>query len=85
MTIETMTVGQLISKLQEFDENLPVVANVNYGDRGRTQQAIAITEIGHAICVDSSYSESGFAVKEVGDCDDEPADNVVSLNFDSLI
>lgn len=85
MTIETMTVGELIRELQDFDENLPVVANVNYGDRGRTQQAIAVTEIGHAICVDSSYSESGYAVKEPDGCDDEPADNVVSLNFDSLL
>ncbi|WP_370242830.1 hypothetical protein [Marisediminitalea sp.] len=82
MNLETMTVGELISELQNFDEDLPVVANVNYGDRARTQQAIPITELGHAFCVDSSYSESGYAVKDTSD--DEPENNVVSLNFDAL-
>ena len=81
--MQTLTVGELIESLRQYDEDLPVVSCVNYGDRSRTMQAVPTSELNEAYITSSSYSESGFAVVEDGD-QDEDSESVLVLNYDFL-
>lgn len=65
---ETVTVGELKARLNDFHDDAPVVAVCNFGDRGRTMQAIAIGEPLSGYCLkESGYSYSGYKVSEDGD------------------
>ena len=76
--MHTMTVGELCEQLDRFDDDMIVVACSNFGDRSRTMQAIAITQLEEANLYETAYSDSGYAVT---DSDGEP---VVVLNYDLL-
>ncbi len=76
--MQTMTVAELREALDPFDDGMPVVACVSYGDRARTMQAIAVTELEEVNIARSSYSDSGWAVTE------HDGESVVVLNYDLL-
>ena len=77
--IKTLTVGELIDKLSQFDRDTPTVAMVNYGDRCRTMQAIPFGDLDLVDIEESQYSDSGFKVVEQDLGDDE----VLVLNYDA--
>ena len=62
-----MTAAQLIERLQECDPDAPVLFTCNYGDYGRTMQALPIAEIDEYLSTDisaSAYSHSGMAFQD---------------------
>lgn len=76
---DTTSVGELKERLQDFDDDMPVVACANYGDRNGTMQLITLQEV-EATHVDTSgYSESGFKVT-----DDGSEGEVLLLNYESI-
>lgn len=77
--IQSLTKTELISELHGYDTTLKVVAGVSYGDRVNTMQAIPATDVNELFIQSSSYSDSGYALKEDGDQEDE-AEEVISLN-----
>ena len=80
---ECLTVGELREALSSFEEDLPVVSNVSFGDRCGTQQAIMVDEIDYVALTPSSYSESGYKVIDTMD-EDEDDIRAVSLNFGAV-
>ncbi len=70
--LKTITVGELMQLLSDYDPATPAIFASNYGDRGRTQQAHGLR--GHAeevqLC-ESGYSDSGYAVADEEDDDNE--------------
>lgn len=62
----TMTVRDLRDLLEGHDDDTLVVASCNYGDYGRTEQAVALGQgdlSGELIRLEeSAYSTSGYAV-----------------------
>lgn len=70
--IDTITAGELIDMLGDFDPDTPVAFACNYGDRGRTQQVITIRgDIDEETIYKTAYSESGYAVDKEGCYEDE--------------
>ncbi len=61
----TMTVGELIAELEQYGDDTPVVMAVEYGDMGRTLQALNVESVdtidGDAL-ERSGYSHSGLAI-----------------------
>ena len=55
----------------------------NYGDRGDTLQAIGLNEVNEIYLNRSSYSDSGYAVVEEGDEDDDAVRALV-INYNAL-
>ncbi|AUR97303.1 hypothetical protein NVP1238A_54 [Vibrio phage 1.238.A._10N.261.52.F10] len=77
--IETLTVSELINALEQFPDDMPVVAVSDYGDRSHTMQAIAISEVETSQVGQSGYSDSGYRVS-----DDEDGETVLVLNYDLM-
>lgn len=70
--IDTISVGELIDILKDYDEDMQVAFSCNYGDRARTQQVITIRgNINEEILYKSAYSDSGWAVDTNGYHEDE--------------
>ena len=64
---EAMTVGDLISQLQEFPEDTPVVSISDYGDMTHTQQVVFFRYANEFSMRDfsgSAYSQSGIALNK---------------------
>lgn len=71
-TLRTITVGQLQDLLADEDRDLPVIFSTDYGDRGRTAQALPLRgETEEVLIEESGYSNSGYAIK-TDDEDDDP-------------
>lgn len=70
-----MTVKQLIKLLKEQEPDAEVVLAANYGDRGRTMQAIEIESVDEETLVESAYSDSGWKVVRGEGSWDEAPDN----------
>lgn len=70
-----MTVAQLIDELGSYPDDAIVVFSCSYGDHSRTQQALPITSVEEmeddCRVVKSAYSESGLAIEEQEDSDDD--------------
>lgn len=65
--IDTITAGELIDMLGDFDPDTPVAFACNYGDRCRTQQVITIRgNVDEETIYETAYSESGYAVDKEG-------------------
>ena len=69
--MDTLTKSELIDALLPYDDDTIVVACCTYGDRARTMQAVMLGDLTAGFLKDSAYSDSGFAVVEEGDEDDE--------------
>ena len=80
---EHMTVGDFLDNLTGLDDDELVVAAWNYGDRGDTLQAIGLNEVNEIYLNRSSYSDSGYAVVEEGDEDDDAVRALV-INYNAL-
>jgi hypothetical protein len=62
---KTITVGELMQLLSDYDPETQVIFATNYGDRARTQQAHAIRGEAEEVTLhESGYSDSGFAIDE---------------------
>ena len=81
--LHSITVGELIKILQHEDESAMVVIGVNYGDRGRTLQAIPLRGECEEVAVgETSYSESGYKIDdEACGADDDYDDSVTYLRI----
>ena len=71
----TMTVADLIEKLQEFDGNTPVLIGSDYGDMCHTLQLFGVQNDSFEIegehkIEESGYSQTGFCLNEDMDDDD---------------
>ena len=80
---EHMTVGDFLDNLTGLDDDELVVAAWGYGDRGDTLQAIGLNEVNEIYLNRSSYSDSGYAVVEEGDEDDDAVRALV-INYNAL-
>ena len=78
-----LTVGELITELQNYDQDTPVVSCISYGDRDGTMQAVPATELNECFIAETAYSDTGFKVVENGDRDEDDQ-AVVVLNYDFL-
>ena len=74
----TLTVAELLAELEGADPTARVVITCQYGDRGRTQQALAIREArpigGDESLEETCYSESGVALSFDWDAEDDDDD-----------
>lgn len=63
-----MTVGELIERLRQYAPNVDakVRFSYNYGDHGRTQVAVEVTEVSAGVVRWSDYVED-FELLEVGE------------------
>lgn len=78
--MKTITVRELRDLLDDYDDDTPVIFSSNYGDRGRTEQAHALSGDADLVTLrKSGYSESGYAVVE----DDEDAQAAAERDDDS--
>ena len=62
-TLKTITVGNLMDLLGDYDPETPVIFTTDYGDHGHTAQALPLK--GHAeevLVTPTAYSNSGFAI-----------------------
>lgn len=71
----SMTVAELRSSLEEFDDDAVVLFASNYGDHSNTQQVSGIEELKETPIVESAYSESGWALPYDDEDDDEDDDS----------
>ncbi len=81
---ETITVGELKAMLDDFHDDLLVVAVSNYGDRANTMQAIALNDLqcGYHLA-ETAYSNSGYKISD--SCyDDVDGRYVLVLNADQF-
>lgn len=68
MDLKTLTVRELIDRLQEEDPDMPVVFTADYGDRGHTEQAIPIRgRIEETGLSRTAYSDSGYKLDDEND------------------
>ena len=71
----SMTVRELRELLDGFDDEARVLVAAEYGDYGRTVQALSVEDAVDAeakeFALDSGYSRSGVAYVENDDCDAE--------------
>ena len=73
---KTITVAELIERLQGEDPDAQVVFSTCYGDYHRTQQALPIHgEFEEQAIEKSAYSNSGFALADEDDDDDDDDDD----------
>lgn len=71
-TLKTLTVAQLIDLLQDQDPDARVLFSTCYGDYGRTQQALPLKGQFDEVTIErSAYSNSGFAVAELDEEEEE--------------
>ncbi|MCR4301814.1 MAG: hypothetical protein NUV51_09405 [Sulfuricaulis sp.] len=81
MTLRTITVGQLIEALQDQDPEAQVVFSTDYGDHSHTEQALPLRGRCESVTITkSAYSNSGFAIAEPDEDDDEPTDTFVRIS-----
>lgn len=78
---KTLTVRALRELLENEDDDALVVFTTNYGDYHRTAQALTLDgEIEEGIAVKSAYSNSGYALADDDeDQDDEDAQKVLVI------
>lgn len=74
-----ISASELISELGKLPPNSKVGFISNYGDRGQTQQLFIVENVqplkGSGFEVsDSSYSESGFQIREIDEEDEDTED-----------
>ena len=62
MKPSTLTVAELIAILEDQDPDMPVMIACDYGDRGRTMQALPIHRVEEDGLRKSAYSDSGWAL-----------------------
>lgn len=75
MLASCITVGDLISELEQYDRELPVILTADYGDHCHTEQALpllSISESAGCTLKESGYSKSGVAVEDHADEDYDP-------------
>ena len=75
----TLTVKELISYLNNFDEDLPVVLQHDYGDRCNTPEALFVKEPEEAFLIETVYSDTGWKITDENDTDIK----VVVLSYNS--
>ena len=80
-----LTVDQLIEALQDMDGQAIPLFVCDYGDYSHTQQAFPITkveELDRLSVVETAYSQSGIAVRELTDSDEDTSihPNVIILH-----
>lgn len=69
---KTVTVGELMQLLSDYDPETPVIVTANYGDRCRTQQALPLSgEAEETQITQSAYSDSGYAIGEPDEDEDD--------------
>lgn len=62
-TLKTITVAELIERLQGEDPDAKVIFSTNYGDYSRTEQALPLRGETEQVMIEkSAYSNSGFAI-----------------------
>ena len=64
---QSMTVGELIEQLQEFDSNMPVKFSYDYGDYWHTEVAPNIQNVETRYIKYSSYHHMDMIDKEEND------------------
>lgn len=70
--LKTMTVAQLIDRLEGEDPEALVIFSVDYGDYHHTQQALPLQGEFETVTIEkSAYSHSGFAIAEPEDGEPE--------------
>lgn len=67
----TLTVGQLIEKLQEHSLDAKVLIGCDYGDRHHTTQALTIHEVEELPISETAYSSSGMKVRSEEEPEEE--------------
>lgn len=71
--LKTITVRELLDRLRDEDPEMPVIVSADYGDRGRTQQALGLKgRLDEVTLRPTPYSASGYAVAD-GEEDEEPS------------
>lgn len=71
MPLQTITKRELLDALDGQEQDVKLVATCTYGDRSGTMQAVAIGEPCFGYLKKTAYSDSGYAVVEHGDEDDD--------------
>lgn len=73
--LRSITLGELRALLADHsqaDDEIKVIFTANYGDRGRTPQALPLKgEVEEVQVCESAYSDSGYAVAGDDDYEDE--------------
>lgn len=70
--LKTITVRDLMARLEGEDPDMPVIFTADYGDYHHTAQALPIRgELDQATISESGYSNSGYAVDGDDDHDAE--------------
>jgi hypothetical protein len=80
--MKTMTVAELKTALEDFNDEDRVVLVAPYGDRSKTLQALPVISVVNSQIKESAYSESGFAISM--DSDDVVVGDVVAINQGDL-
>ena len=75
---ESVTVGEAQVALEQYEDDLLVAVEVNYGNRINTMQAVALTQVDKASINETAYSDSGYRVLEEGIGEQE----ILLLNYD---
>jgi hypothetical protein len=78
----TMTVGQLKMALEQFDDDMHVVFQGDYGDRVNTPEVHWIRSPEEAFITKTSYSKTGWKVCFERSDRDEDDPEVVVLSFE---
>lgn len=82
LTSRIMTVGQLKMALAQFDDDMPVVLQGDYGDRINTPEVHWIKSPEEAFITQTSYSKTGWKVCFDRRDRDEDDPEVVVLSFE---
>lgn len=78
----TITVAQLLEALEGEDPEALVVFSTDYGDYCHTQQALPLKgELEEVEIKESGYSNSGFAIIEEEDRDDDEEPEVEGAKY----
>jgi hypothetical protein len=79
--LRTMTVRDLIARLEGEDPDMPVIFTADYGDYHHTAQALRIRgEIDEVQITESGYSASGYALVE-RDADHDDPDEIEPATY----
>lgn len=78
----TMTVRQLIESLEQYDDDMLVVLQGDYGDRINTPEVHFIQEPQEAFISRTAYSNTGWKVCFDSDERDEDSPEVLVLSYD---
>ncbi len=76
----TITVSDLIKRLEGEDPDAPVIFTADYGDIQHTAQALRIRgNIDEVQIAESGYSHSGFAIVDLDDAEEDGIDGPTYL------